>query len=158
MNFEKLPGPVKNSSQLAPDGLDRLQKVMRQAGWVIEYADLDLTGTTPTVEIKIYSAQGRHIMARVDSRGRCSIETFHRDVNLRMAENRRGRESLVRRSDDVFLGRTRHEGPRSMLRAMIGYLAGNAVHPVELRDMRTAWAGVMGGRVAILSASEELNK
>ena len=126
-----------------PSALARCQRLMASAGWEIEYVDLDLTKAQPTAEIKLMRADGRWLWAKVDPIGRCTIETFHRERTLGMAKNQNGRRPLVPLVDDVFLGRQRHEGARSMLRGMTNYLADNALHPVALADVRAAWASVM---------------
>ena len=57
--------------------------------------------------------------------------------------NYRGRHARFPVIDDVFLGRTRHEGPRALLRHLTRYLADNALRPVSLPELRGAWAGAM---------------
>ena len=47
--------------------------------------------------------------------------------------------------DDLFLGRTRHEGPRALLRHLTRYIADNALRPVSLAELRAAWVGAMAG-------------
>ena len=116
---------------------------MALAGWEVEFVDMDLTRQRPTAEIKLVRNDGRWLWARVDALGRCTTETFQRERGLGMARNQKGRRPLVPLVDDVFLGRRTHEGPRSMLRSMTNYLADNALHPVALSDLRSAWAGVM---------------
>lgn len=135
-------GPLEATvGRAAP--MQRLARVMALAGWEVEYADIDLTGAQPIAEIKATRDDGRWLWARVDSIGRCTTETFHRERTLGMARNQKGRRPLVPLVDDVFLGRQRHEGPRSMLRHMTSYLTDNALRPVALADMRAAWAGLM---------------
>ncbi|HRD65407.1 MAG TPA: hypothetical protein PKY50_04565 [Candidatus Competibacter sp.] len=86
------------------------------AGWDIEYLDLDLTGTNPVADIRLAREDGRSLLARVDALGRCAVETFHREIGLGVPVNRRGRHARFPLVEDVFLGRTRHQGPRAMLR------------------------------------------
>ena len=120
-----------------------LSSIMALAGWEVHYADIDLTGSTPIAEIKIQRADGRWLWARVDSVGRCTTETFQRNRSLGMSSNAKGRRPLTPLVDDLFLSRTRHEGPRSMLRSMTNYLTDNAMHPVALSSVRAAWAPLM---------------
>lgn len=134
-------GPV-GVTAVSP-ALVKCQQTMALAGWEIDFVDIDLTGQNPTVEVKVVRNDGRWLWARVDSIGRCTTETFQRERHLGMAPNQRGRRPLVPLVDDVFLGRSSHEGARSMLRYMTNYLTDNALHPVALADMRAAWAGLM---------------
>lgn len=60
-----------------------------------------------------------------------------------MSVNAKGRRPLSPQINDEFLGRSRFEGARSMLRGLTAYLVENASRPVVLSDMRAAWAGVM---------------
>ena len=120
---------------------------MALAGWEIEYVDMDITGQRPIAEIKVQRDDGRWLWARADAIGRCTTETYQREHSIGMAANQRGLRPLVPLVEDVFLGRRRHEGPRSMLRNMTNYLADNALHPVALADLRDAWAGVMSAPV-----------
>ena len=141
-------GPLEAS--VRPQALARCQRVMALAGWEIEYVDMDLTGQRPTAEIKVQRDDGLWLWARVDALGRCTTETYRRERNLCMARNQRGRRPLVPLVEDVFLGRRRHEGPRSMLRNMTNYVTDNALRPVALADLRAAWAGVMSAPVRVL--------
>lgn len=142
-------GPLEASvGRAAP--IQRLARVMALAGWEVAYADIDLTGAHPTAEIKVVRDDGRWLWARVDSIGRCATETFQRERTLGMAQNQKGRRPLVPLVDDVFLGRQRHEGARSMLRYMTNYLTDNALHPVALADMRAAWAGLMAAPARLI--------
>lgn len=141
-------GPVDRV--VMPHALHKCQQAMALAGWEIEYVDMDLTGPRPTAEIKVQRNDGLWLWARVDALGRCTTETYQRERALGMAQNQRGRRPLVPLIDDVFLGRRRHEGPRSMLRNMTTYLADNALRQIELADMRAAWAGVMRAPVRLL--------
>ena len=141
-------GPLE--ATFMPLAIARCRRVMALAGWEIEYADMDLTGQRPTAEIKVQRDDGLWLWARVDALGRCTTETFQRERSLGMAQNQRGRRPMVPLVDDVFLGRKRYEGPRSMLREMTKYIADNALHPVALADLRSAWAGVMSAPVRML--------
>ena len=123
--------------------LDALRRTLAAAGWDIERLDLDLTGTNPVADIRLAREDGRWLLARVDALGRCSVETFHREIGLGVPANRRGRHARFPLVEDVFLGRTRHEGPRAMLRHLTRYLADNALRPVSLLELRAAWAGTM---------------
>jgi len=66
-----------------PPELIQCQHVMALAGWEIEYVDLDFTRPQPTAELKLTRADGRWLWAKVDTLGRCTIETFHRERNAR---------------------------------------------------------------------------
>lgn len=121
----------------------KLSRVMRAAGWEIEFVDLDLTGDHPKVDIKIHNANGLWLLARVDSIGRSAMETFHRERGLGMTPNTRGCRPLSPQVVDTFLGRQKFSGPRQMLRVMTNYLTDNSVAPVALSDMRSAWASAM---------------
>ena len=135
----------------------RLTSLMRSAGWEIEYIDLDLTGNQPKADIRVKRDDGRWLLARVDALGRASVERFQRERTLGMSANTKGRRPLSPQVNDEFLGRSRFEGARSMLRGLTAYLVENAIRPVALADMRAGWAGVMGAplRIAALAKAQE---
>lgn len=122
----------------------RLQRFLAAAGWEIDFLDLDLTTGNPTVDIRLTRADGRWISARVDSHGRCTVEFFQRAVVLGTHSDTKGRAPLSPRVIDTFIRRAKYPGPRAMLRGITHYLTDNALHPVALADMRSAWASVMG--------------
>jgi hypothetical protein len=127
----------------------KLNRVMADAGWEINHVDIDLTGDRPKAEIKLTRADGRWVFAKVDSQGRASFETFQREKSLGMSSNTKGRRPLSPQVDDLFLGRTKFEGARGMMRGLTTYLSDNALNPVAISDMRAAWAGVMGAPTQI---------
>lgn len=139
-------------------GVAHLKRVMRDAGWEIEYVDLDLTGEKPTVDIRINRMDGRYLTARVDSIGRGTIETFQRERTLGMTQNTRGRRPLSPQVNDVFLGRQKFSGARQMLRGMTNYLADNSTSPVEIEAIRSAWGGVMGAPTRIAIQHEQVQQ
>lgn len=126
-----------------------LQQVMRAAGWEIEYVDLDLTQEKPKLEIRINRDDGRWLLARVDRFGRATMERFQRERTLGMPKNTAGRRPLSPQVDDVFLGRSRYEGARMLLRHLTSYVADNALRPVSLAAVRSAWALVMAAPLRI---------
>jgi len=136
-----------------PPALVSLQRTMAAAGWEVAFVDLELTGTAPKAEIKVTREDGRWLWARVDTLGRCTVETFHRENSLGMATNQKGRRPLVPLVDDYFLGRTRHEGPRAMLRHITTYLSDNSIHPVALSVMRAAWEKIMSAPTRMLAGA-----
>lgn len=138
-----------NNMTATSGSLAGLSRVMRAAGWEIEFIDLDLTGDQPKVDIKIHGANGLWLLARVDSIGRASMETFHRDRTLGMSPNTRGRRPLSPQVVDTFLGRQKFDGPRQMLRVMTNYLTDNSAAPVALSDMRSAWASAMSAPITL---------
>lgn len=121
----------------------RCQHVMARAGWEIEYVDLDFTRPKPAAELKIMRSDGRWLWAKVDTLGRCTIETFHRERKLGMSRNQKGRRPLVPIVEDTFLGRQHPAGPRQMMRLVTSYVSDNALSQVALSDIRAAWAGIM---------------
>ncbi len=124
-----------------------LNRVMRSAGWEVEYIDMDLTAEKPKVDIRVNRDDGRFLIGKVDSIGRASFETFQRERSLRMDGSTKGRRPLSPMIDDTFLGRQKFEGARSMLRGMTNYLADNATGTIALSDLRSAWAGIMSAPV-----------
>ena len=120
-----------------------LQRTMELAGWEVDYVDLDLTGNAPKAEIKVRRHDGRWLWARVDKLGRCTLETFQRETSLGESACYGKRAPRRYRHEDHFLGRRTPEGPRAMLRLMTEYIADNALYPVALADVRSAWAAVM---------------
>lgn len=133
-----------------------LQKCMATAGWEINYVDLDLTGDQPRAEIKLERCDGRWIFARVDTLGRASFEVFHRERTLGMSTNTKGRRPLSPQVNDAFMGRHRCLGARHMLRELTSYVVDNATHPIELSDLRKAWAAVMGAPLRLTSTTESM--
>lgn len=135
------------------DPVTHLARVMQSAGWEIEYADLDLIGDNQRVEIRIMRTDGRWLLARVDHAGRASITRYHRSVSL---GKRPGRVPLSPQIDDQFLGRSKHEGARSMLRSLTTYIAENSIRQVAIADIRAGWAAVMSEPVLTGSSPEPL--
>ena len=129
-----------------------LQRTMALAGWEVDYADLDLTGSAPKAEIKMHRRDGRWLWARVDHLGRCTLETFQRETTLGESACYGKGAPRCYRHEDRLLGRRKPCGPRSMLRLMTDYIADNALYPVALADVRSAWAAVMSAPTR-LSAS-----
>lgn len=130
-----------------------LTRTMEAAGWEVNFVDIDLTRNSAVADIRITRFDGLWLHARVDSLGRCSMESFHRSKSLGMSRNVRGRQPLSPQVDDVFLGRRRFDGPRVMLRELCNYLVANAINPVSLSDVRNAWRGVMSEPVRVLPAA-----
>lgn len=143
-NSQHTPGPVARAVSL--------QRVMQAAGWEIHYIDLDLTGVRPTAEIRVARDDGRWLFARVDARGRATVERFQRDISLGVPRNAKGRWPLSPQVYDEFLGRTSYPGARVMLRELTSYIALNASRPVTLGEVRSAWASVMATPLLLGSA------
>lgn len=145
-----------NPGEVASGGaISNLGRVMRRAGWEIEFVDLDLAGDTPKAEIKVQRNDGRWLFAKVDAQGRASFETFQRDRKLGI-DPKNPQARLSPQIDDAFLGRMKFEGARSMLRGMTQYLVDNATNPVQLADMRAAWAPMLSGGAKIDSSTPTL--
>jgi hypothetical protein len=130
-------------AKTADDPVNRLNLLMQRAGWEVEYVDLDFTRDQPQAELKIKRDDGRWLWAKVDTKGRATMETFQREKYLGKTANVKGRVPLSPQVDDLFLGRQKTTGARSLMRLMTAYLADNALNPVAIEDMRAAWAGVM---------------
>lgn len=122
---------------------DALLRTMDRAGWSLDWVDIDLTGSTPRLEIRATRYDGIWVRACVDQLGRATLERFKRERGLEMPHNRKGRRPLAQQVDDHFMGRQRYEGGRSMMRGLCAYLTDNALHPVALADMRAAWGALM---------------
>lgn len=43
------------------------------------------------------------------------------------------------------------ERPRAMLRVITNYITDNALHPIALADVRSAWAGVMAAPTRLIA-------
>ena len=136
-------GPVER--QVRPRSADALLRTMDRAGWALDWVDLDLTGSAPTAEIRATRYDGLWVRAHMDQRGRATIERFQRERSLGAMQNKKtgARIPLVPLVDDLFLGRQRYAGGRSMMRGLCAYLTDNALHAVALAEMRTAWAALM---------------
>lgn len=128
-----------------------LQRTMALAGWEVDYADIDLTGSAPKAEIKVRRHDGRWLWARVDQLGRCTLETFQRESYLGESQCYGKMAPRCMRHDDHFLGRRMPAGPRAMLRMMTDYIADNALYPVALADVRSAWAAVMAAPTRLIA-------
>lgn len=122
---------------------DALLRTMDQAGWSLDWIDLDLTGCAPKLEIRASRYDGLWIHAYVDELGRAMVESFHRESRLGMRDHEKGCRPMVPLIDDHFMGRRRYEGARALLRGLCAYFTDNALHPILLSDMRVAWAAIM---------------
>lgn len=129
--------------RVRPLSADSLLRVMDRAGWELAWVDLDLTGAAPRLEIRANRYDGLWLRAYMDQLGRATVERFQRERSLGMAMNQKGRRPMAPLVNDHFLGRQRYEGARSMMRGLCQYLTDNALHSIELADMRAAWAALM---------------
>lgn len=145
MNETKLPGAESTAT------VAMLGRVMRTAGWSIEYIDLDLTQAHPKATIKVCRNDGRWLFATVDAVGRASIERFQRERFLGMSDSTKGRRPLSPQVDDIFLGRSLCSGARAMLRELTRYLSDNSLAPIQLADMRAGWASIMAAPLLLTS-------
>jgi nucleotide-binding universal stress UspA family protein len=140
-----LPGSESTDLPLAgatAPAMLALQRAMSRAGWEIDFIDVDLTGEQPAATIKCHRADGLWLWAKVDTLGRCSVETFHRERWLGKPANTKGNWPMSPQVDDVFLGRRRPADARALLMDVSTYIADNATHPVSLVDMQAAWAAL----------------
>lgn len=138
-----------------PAGLVALKACMERAGWEVDHVDLDMTKDTPTVEVRMSRVDGRWLLARSDSLGRASIETFQRAKGLGMSPQTRGRRPLSPMVEDTFMGRQRCGGARALIRTLTNYIADNGTGDVSLGTIRDAWRGLMGERVLGWSGATE---
>jgi hypothetical protein len=129
-----------------------LIRTLARAGWHMDFVDLDLVGGRAAATIRCHRSDGRWVWAQLDAHGRCSISTFQRESWLGKPSNTKGRWPISPQVDDLFLGRMRATGPRAMLRQLTHYLVDNATSPIELTDMRSAWAAVMASPLMLRSA------
>lgn len=144
--------------RVRPRGADALLRTMDRAGWALDWVDIDLTGSAPRLEIRATRHDGLWVRAYVDQLGRATLERFQRERGLGMARNQKGLRPLVPLVDDHFMGRHRYEGGRSMMRGLCAYLTDNALHPVALADMRSAWAALMQAPARIAGPNEVTGK
>ncbi|MGE0799906.1 MAG: hypothetical protein AB7G13_11615 [Lautropia sp.] len=148
------------AQQITTNPVRTLQQAMEFAGWQVRSLDLDLTGTAPRVTVDLMRNDGRRLWAHVDSIGRATLETFQRETTLDVSDYGR-RAPRCDRHVDVFLGRQRTLGGRSLLRAVTAYIADNSLRPVALGDVRAAWAlamnqpALIGAAVPIVSVTGE---
>lgn len=119
-----------------------LVAVLERAGWSIDFIDLDLTGPSAVASIRIRRHDGLQVDARVDHVGRATMERSRREVVARAI----GGSDVIGIS---FIGRTRYEGPRQMLRYLCAYITDNALRHACLSDVRSAWAAVMSAPTSI---------
>lgn len=129
----------------SPAALATLQRTLARAGWEVDYLDLDLTLARPTASIRCHRADGRWLWAKVDTLGRCTLETFQRETWLGKPRHAKGNWPQSPQLDDVFLGRSRPATARALLRELSSYLAHNALHPTALTEVRSAWTGLLRG-------------
>jgi hypothetical protein len=128
-----------------PSVADALLRTMDRAGWTLDWVDLDLTGSSPRLDVRVMRHDGLWVRACVDQLGRATLERFQRERSLGSPPNKASgaKEPLAPLVDDHFLGRQRFEDASSMMRGLCAYLTDNALHPVALADMRAAWAALM---------------
>lgn len=159
-------GPIKAGDLAVGPPLERgvrprpaeaLLRTMDRAGWALDWVDMDLTGTAPKLEIRASRYDGLWLRAYVDELGRATVERFHRERHLGMRNNEKGRRPLVPLVDDRFMGRQRYEGGRALMRGLCAYLTDNALHPVALADMRSAWAALMQAPARIAGPNVEFS-
>ena len=129
-----------------------LSHLLSRAGWNIDYAEIDLTKERPALTVRCHRADGLWIWARADEFGRCTMDRFRRKSWLGRPANVRGRQPQSPQIEDMFLGRVRATGPRSLLRQMCDYLATNALSPIPVEDMRDAWRSVMQEPIKLICA------
>jgi hypothetical protein len=152
---QRWPERAAMSDTLAPSvkprSVNSLLRTMNRAGWTLDWVDLDLTGRAPILEIRATRHDGLWAHAYVDQLGRATLERFKRERSSGMPRNKKAgaRMPTVPLSTDYFMGRQRYEGGRSMMRGLCAYLTDNAVYPITLAEMRTAWAALMQEPVRI---------
>ena len=142
---DEISGASPVQREVRPSAADTLLRTMDHAGWTLDWADLDLTGSAPRLEIRATRHDGLWVRAYVDQLGRASLERFQRERSLGVTRNKKAgaRMPMVPLIDDCFMGRQRYEGGRSMMRGLCTYLTDNALRPIPLADMRAAWAPLM---------------
>lgn len=140
-----------------PRPAEALLRTMDRAGWALDWVDMDLTGSAPRLEIRASRHDGLWLRAYVDELGRATVERFRRECHLGMRGNEKGRRPLVPLVDDHFMGRQRYEGGRALMRGLCAYLTDNALHPVALADMRSAWAALMQAPARIAGPNVEVS-
>lgn len=138
---------------------DVLLRTMDRAGWSLDWVDIDLTGTAPKVEIRATRHDGLWVRAYIDHLGRATIERFQRERSLGVQRNKKAgaRMPMAPMIDDHFMGRQKYEGGRSMMRGLCAYLTDNALHQVELADIRSAWGALMQAPARIFGQNSLLD-
>ncbi|MBK9496548.1 MAG: hypothetical protein IPO08_18990 [Xanthomonadales bacterium] len=135
------------NQDLAGRAAAQLQRLLATLGWEVSYIDLDLTSDRPTAEVRLMRVDGRWIWGRIDALGRCAMERFHRERSLQMTPGQRGTRPLSPQCADVFLGRQYLTSPKSLLSAMVRYVAANAQQPISSAELRAAWIRLWRERV-----------
>jgi hypothetical protein len=140
----------------ASSPLQQLQHQMRDAGWEIDFIELDVRdGVHPRAQIKVSRLDGRWLWAYVNH-GRAGMERWHRRVELGMPRSVKGRSPLSPQIDDQFLGRVRCAEPGELLQTLAHYVAANPGRlalaneskektAARVASLQAAWAALVRG-------------
>jgi hypothetical protein len=150
---EARENPISNTVRSLANrhSVNSLLRTMSYAGWTLDWVDLDLTGRAPILDIRATRHDGLWLHAYVDQLGQATLERFKRERSSGMPRNKKAgaRMPTAPVITDYFMGRQRYEGGRSMMRGLCAYLTDNALRPIALAEMRTAWAALMGAPARI---------
>lgn len=127
----------------------RLVAVLERAGWSLRDVDLDFTGEVPRVAIHAIRHDGWRVSACSDGLGRAMVEVFQQETVSVVADRQGSRKFLADAISDRFIGRRRFIGARQMMRGLCEYLCDNALRPILLAEVKSAWGAIMSSRVRI---------
>lgn len=123
-----------------------LQLGLERIGWTIENAEIDLVNETARIELR----RG-DLHVTFDARNGRASSTRERVYTETQLVGRRGDRFRAEVLRTRFVGRTRHEGARSGLRWLCGYIADNAVRPILDKDVQALVRLVLDGQRHLLT-------
>jgi hypothetical protein len=145
------------ASEESPEVLARrLQQLLERGGWNIDRMELDFTGERPQVDAMLTSHDGRRVYAKTVGSGTGFLERYGREEFLGhgVAVKPGARMARSPQVKEVFLGRQRYEGARSMMKGLVTYIVENAPHPLLLSDVKKAMGLVMSVPLRITAEPE----
>jgi len=145
------------ASEESPEVLARrLQQLLERGGWDIDRMELDFTGERPQVDAMLTSHDGRRVYAKTVGSGTGFLERYGREEFLGhgVAVKPGARMARSPQVKEVFLGRQRYEGARSLMKGLATYIVENAPRPLLLSDVKKALGLVMSVPLRITAEAE----
>lgn len=125
----------------ASDRIAATRRALSLLGW--ELADVDIDAERGNARMELKRGDGLVVTFAADH-GRAST-TRERIERRQVAVGRRGDRFIAERVSTRFVGRTRHEGVRSGLRWVAGYIADNSNGALLPAGARAILAPLLGG-------------
>lgn len=125
--MQSLPAPVR----IVAAGLSRL-------GWEVRSVEIDMIAETARIELKNQS-----LLVTFDARNGKATTTRETIGVRRALAGRRGDRFIAERLHVSLIGRHRHEGVRSGLRWLAGYVEQNSERPARPGEVRELFRGLL---------------